>query len=159
MNPVLIPEKKSAAGGNLKPGILDYSAGPRAAPPRTGINVLLADDHPLMRNGIKQCINDSPGMQVVGEAGTAAEVLEFLGRSECDVLVLDIDLPDRSGLEVLRILNLSHPALPKIMLSQYSENQFSPFCLRAGAAGFLNKANAASQLVDAIRKAARGGLA
>ncbi len=154
----LIAEKNSLAATTGKPGIMEYAGNREAGRPLTGINVLLADDHPLMRSGIRQCINDSPGMRVVGEAGTAQEVFDFLKHSECDVLVLDVDLPDRSGLEVLRILNITHPALPKLMLSQYSENQFSPFCLRAGAVGFLNKANAGTQLVDAIRKAARGGL-
>ncbi len=120
------------------------------------IRVLIVDDHPLVRSGIKQYINDSADMEVVGEAGTAKGVFDFLAIYRCDVLVLDIGLPDQSGLEVLRVLKKTHPWLPVLMLSMYPEDQFAPFCLRIGAAGFLSKANAANHLVDAIRKVATG---
>ena len=139
------------------PEIVDLTAGPVTALAAKTIKVLIADDHPFVRSGIKQCINDSAGMAVIGEAGTAKGVFDFLRHSSCDVLVLDIGLPDQSGLEVLRILKKTQPTLPVLILTMYPEDQFSQFCLRAGAAGFLSKANASNHLVDAIRKVARGG--
>ena len=147
----------SSAPDNGMPPRTDLSGGGATALAIPKIRVLIADDHPLVRSGIKQCINDSAGMEVVGEAGTAKGVFDFLGVSQCDVLVLDIGLPDQSGLEVLRILKKTHPRLPVLMLTMYPEDQFSQFCLRAGAAGFLSKANASNFLVDAIRKVSRTG--
>ena len=81
------------------------------------IRVLIADDHPLVRKGIKQCINDDRDMEVVGESGTALGVFEFLNRDKCDVLVLDIGLPDRTGLDVRGILKKTHPAFQVFILS------------------------------------------
>lgn len=157
MNQVLL----SDIPPRVPPGIFPVNAEPPgariAALPGTTIKVLIADDHPFVRGGIKQCINDSLGMTVVGEAGTALDVFNFLGRAKCDVLVLDIGLPDQSGLEVLRVLKKSHPELPVLILTMYPEDQFAQFCLRAGAAGFLSKSNASSHLVEAIRKAALNG--
>ena len=121
------------------------------------IKVLIADDHPVVRKGLRQCIAENPGMTVVQEAGTARELLDFLSRSKCDVVVLDINLPDQSGLEILRVLKQNHPALPVLVLTMFPEDQYAVHCLRAGAAGFLNKASAANHLVDAILKVAQGG--
>jgi DNA-binding NarL/FixJ family response regulator len=139
------------------PGITPHPAAGVTAPPARVIKVLVADDHPLVRAGIRQCINDSPGMEVVGEAGTALEVLKFLGRSKCDALVLDIGLPDQSGLEVMRILKKTHPKLPVLILTMYPEDQFAAFCMQAGAAKFLHKSNASHDLVAAIREVTRDG--
>ena len=120
------------------------------------IKVLIADDHPFVRKGIKQCINDNPDMKVVGESGTALGVFEFLSREKCDILILDIGLPDQTGLEVLRILRKTHPALPVLILSMYPQAEFSKHCLEAGAAGFISKSNATTQLVGAIRQVTGG---
>ena len=121
------------------------------------IKVLIADDHPVVRKGIKQGITGISGIEVVQEAGTAREVFDFLGRASCDVLVLDITLPDQSGLEVLRQLKQSHPGMAVLILTMFPEDQYAVHCLRAGAAGFLSKSSAAEQLVEAIRKVAQGG--
>jgi two-component system invasion response regulator UvrY len=153
----LIADVPPNAPSGAPPGFPGLAGAEIAAMPGPEIRVLIADDHPFVRSGIKQCINDSDGMQVVGEAGSAAEVFGFLSRSSCDVLVLDIGLPDQSGLEVLRLLKLSHPALPVLILTMYPEDQYAAHCMRAGAAGFLSKSNASNYLVDAIRKATRNG--
>lgn len=121
------------------------------------IKVLIADDHPMVRNGIKQSITGISGIEVAQEAGTAREVFDFLSKSKCDVVVLDISLPDQSGLEVLRVLKQTHPALPVLVLTMFPEDQYAVHCLRAGAAGFLNKGSAPNLLAEAIRKVARGG--
>lgn len=121
------------------------------------IKVMIADDHPIVRKGIRQSITGVAGMEVVQEAGTAREVFEFLSRAPCDVVVLDITLPDQSGLEVLRVLKQSHPALSVLILTMFPEEQYAVHCLRAGAAGFLNKSSAATLLAEAIRKVANGG--
>ncbi len=157
MNQVLSAVNPSFPRSGMMPAIPGPAGMGLIAPLGEAIKVLIADVHPFVRSGIKQCINDNPGMAVVGEAGTAAEVFDFLKRSTCDVLVLDIGLPDQSGLEVLRILKKSRPALPVLILTMFPEDQFAPFCLRAGAAGFLSKSNASNHLVDAIREAARNG--
>ena len=121
------------------------------------IRVLIADDHPLVRKGIKQSITGLPGIEVVHEAGSAREVFEFLTRSTCDVMVLDITLPDQSGLEILRVMKQSHPAISVLILTMFPAEQYAVHCLRAGAAGFLNKGSAADLLAEAIRKVAKGG--
>ena len=121
------------------------------------IRVLIADDHPVVRKGIKHCILENPGMSVVHEAGTAREMFDFLSHSSCDVVVMDIALPDQSGLEALRLLKQSRPHLPVLILSLAPENVYAVHCLRAGAAGFLNISNAPSQFAEAIQKAFRGG--
>ena len=157
MNQTLSSRHPPAARHGSGPELPARSGAVRSVPPGAALKVLIADDHPFVRCGIKQCINDSTGLSVVGEAGTARDVFDFLSRSQCDVLVLDIGLPDQSGLEVLRILHKTQPALPVLMLTMYPEEQFSAYCLRAGAAGFLNKADASNHLIDAIWAAARGG--
>jgi DNA-binding NarL/FixJ family response regulator len=121
------------------------------------IKVLIADDHPVVRKGIKQSISGNSGIEVVQEAGSAREIFEFLGREKCDVVVLDITLPDQSGLEVMRVLRQNHPELSVLILTMFPEDQYAVHCLRAGAAGFINKASAADNLVEAIRKVAQGG--
>lgn len=121
------------------------------------IKILIADDHPLVRKGIKQSIAGVTGMEVVQEAGSAREVYEFLARATCDVMVLDITLPDQSGLEILRVMKQSHPAIAVLILTMFPEDQYAVHCLRAGASGFLNKGSADQLLAEAIRKIAKGG--
>jgi DNA-binding NarL/FixJ family response regulator len=121
------------------------------------IRVAVADDHSVVRKGIRQCIIENPDMTVVQEAGAARELFEFLGRSSCDVVVLDITGPDQSGLEVLHMLKQSHPRLPVLMFSLFPEETYAMHCLRAGAAGLLKLSSAPGEFAEAIRKAARGG--
>lgn len=121
------------------------------------IKILFVDDHALLREGIKRLLHDAPDMEVAGEAATAAEALRKLHRARWDLLLLDIALPGRSGLDLLKQIKAATPDLPVLILSMYPEEQFAERVLRAGAAGYLTKESAPSRLIAAIRKVARGG--
>lgn len=121
------------------------------------IRIFIADDHPVVRRGLKQMLADEPGLAVVGEAGTAAEVLRAARSADWDLLLLDLSLPDRHGLEVLRDVRELCPRRPVLILSAHPEEQFAVRLLRAGAAGYLTKDSAAEELVRAVRKVYAGG--
>jgi two-component system, NarL family, invasion response regulator UvrY len=120
------------------------------------IRVLVADDHPVVRKGLCMILSEAEEIQVTAEASDAREVLDLLPRVPVDVLVLDIGMPGRSGLELLQNLRQSHPKLPVLILSQYPEEQIAVRAIRAGAAGYLNKESAPDQLVDALRRVHQG---
>lgn len=120
------------------------------------IRVLIADDHPLLRKGLREAVEAQRDMQVCGEAARADDVLPLAARG-CDVLVLDLMMPGRGGLDVLADLKAQHPHLPVIILTAASPEQFAQRALRAGAAGFLTKESAPTELVTAIRKVSEGG--
>lgn len=121
------------------------------------MDVLIADDHQLIREGIKYMLSEAPEIGTIGEAKNAAEIFEQIETRPWDVLVLDINLPGRSGLDVLKELRAKHPRLPVLILSMYPEDQFAVRVIKAGAAGYLTKSSAAKELVDALRKIASGG--
>jgi len=121
------------------------------------IKVLVADDHPVVREGLKRVIEKDSGMFVAAEASTSQEVLDQVEGNPLDVVLLDINMPGRGGLEVLQQIKAYHPSLPVLVISMYSEDQYATRVLRAGAAGYLTKESAPSQLVKAIRKVVRGG--
>jgi two-component system, NarL family, invasion response regulator UvrY len=120
------------------------------------IRVLIADDHPVVRKGLSMILSEADGIQVVAEANNAQEVLDTLPKLPVDVLVLDIGMPGRSGLEILQELRQHYPKLPVLILSQYPEEQIAVRAIRAGAAGYLNKESAPEQLVDAVRRVFQG---
>jgi DNA-binding NarL/FixJ family response regulator len=120
------------------------------------IRVLIADDHPVVRKGLCLILAEADGIEVAGEASDAPETLGQLARTLVDVLVLDIGMPGRSGLELLQELRQSYPKLPVLILSQYPEEQIAVRAIRAGAAGYLNKESAPEQLVDAVRRVHQG---
>lgn len=120
------------------------------------IRVLLCDDHAMVRRGIRDTLADCVDMQVVGESGDYAELKEHLRTTVCDVLILDINLPGRSGLEVLASLRESQSTVRVLVVSMFSEDQYAIRCLRAGAHGYLNKAGDPVELVEAVRAVARG---
>lgn len=120
------------------------------------IRVLVADDHPVVRKGLCLILTEGDSIQVTGEANNGQEVLELLASVAADVLVLDIGMPGRSGLELLQDLRQSHPKLPVLILSQYPEEQMAVRAIRSGAAGYLNKESAPEQLVDAVRRVFQG---
>jgi DNA-binding NarL/FixJ family response regulator len=130
------------------------------------IRVLIGDDHRIVREGLKQVLGDlsngAPEMVVVAEAQTGAEVLETVaalgGTQGLDVVLLDIALPGRDGLDVLQALRKLWPALPVLMLSTYPEKQYAVRCIKLGAAGYLNKSADPDDMVGAVRKVAAGGL-
>jgi len=121
------------------------------------IRALITDDHAVVRRGLKELLTDSHKIEVLGEASTAGEALDRVRRGEWDVVILDINLPDRNGLDLLRDLKREKPDLPVLILSVCSEDQFAVRALRSGAAGYLTKASAPAQLVDAVEKVAAGG--
>jgi DNA-binding NarL/FixJ family response regulator len=120
------------------------------------IRILIADDHQIVRAGLKQFIAGEIDMQVVAEAATGAEALAAAARGGIDVVLLDISMPDQSGVDVLKRLKRVHPDLPVLILSGYAEQQYALNLLRGGAAGYLNKEAADSELVGAIRTVAQG---
>jgi two-component system invasion response regulator UvrY len=125
--------------------------------PRSMIHAIIADDHAVVRRGLKELLTESGRIEVSGEAGTAREVLDHVRTQPCDVLILDINLPDKSGLDLLPELKHEWPDLPVLILTVSSEDQFAIRALRAGASGYLTKASAPSQLVDAVQKVVEGG--
>ena len=120
------------------------------------INVLIADDHPVLRNGLKEILVRQLGA-VCGEAMDAQEVLAQVQNRNWDLVILDITMPGRSGLDVLRDLKLVRPNLPVLILSAHPEDQYGKRMLRAGAAGYLEKHNAPEELIKAVRKVLAGG--
>lgn len=122
------------------------------------IKVLIADDHAVVRSGLKQILDETGGeIQVQGEAANGREVLEKIQAQDWDVLVLDITMPGRSGLDILKDIRQLKPKLPILILSMHAEEQFATRMLKAGASGYLNKESAPEELVKAIRKVYEGG--
>jgi len=121
------------------------------------ISVLIADDHTVVRQGLKQILADDAQMSVVAEATNGNEVLQTLERTNVDVLILDITMPGRNGLDVLKEVRRKYPTLPVLVLSMHPEDQFAIRILRAGAAGYITKESAPEELVEALRKVCAGG--
>ena len=121
------------------------------------LNVLIADDHAVVRRGLKQILEETSDIVVSGEATNSQEVLEHLMSKRWDVLILDITMPGRSGLEILKEVRKLVPGLPVLVLSMHAEEQFATRVLKAGAAGYLPKESAPEELVKAIRKVCSGG--
>ncbi len=120
------------------------------------IRVLIADDHAIVREGLKQIIADSPDIIVAGEADTGLGAIELVRQQAFDVLLLDISMPDRNGIDVLKQVKQEKPTLPVLMLSMHREDQYAIRALKAGAAGYLNKQGAPAELVDAVHDVAGG---
>ncbi len=121
------------------------------------IRVLIADDHAVVRQGLKQILSKTSNLVVVEEARTGPEVLKKLKTVEVDALVMDIEMPEQTGWDVLLALRKDYPGLPVIILSIYPENPFGLRFLKAGASGYLSKTSAPEQLVEAIRTVTQGG--
>ena len=120
------------------------------------IRVILCDDHALIRRGIRDTLSDATDIEVVGEAGDYGELRSLLRAVTCDVLVLDINLPGRSGLDVLHVLKEEGSALRVLVVSMFPEDQYAIRALRAGAYGYVNKASDTKLIVDAVRMVAAG---
>jgi two-component system invasion response regulator UvrY len=121
------------------------------------IRVLIADDHPVVRTGIRQTLEGANDIVAAGEAATGAEVLQCLGREAYDVVLLDLAMPDVVGLELLQQVKQSFPDVAVLILTMYAEDQFAVRTLRIGAAGYLTKDSDPTTLIAAIRKIAVGG--
>src|SRR5262249_8914660 len=123
----------------------------------TMIRVCVVDDHAAVREGVKRIIESSPDMSVTSEAANGNEALKVIRSSPCDLVLLDITMPQKSGLEVLKQVRAELPGLPILVFSMHAEDQYAVRALRAGASGYLAKDAAPANLVDAIRKVIRGG--
>jgi DNA-binding NarL/FixJ family response regulator len=121
------------------------------------IRVIIVDDHPVVRRGLKQIIAAEQEMQVVGEAESAREALRVIRQTACDAVVLDITLPDGSGLDVLGQLKSERPTLPVLIMSMHQEELYALRVLKAGASGYLMKDSIPEELIKAIRKITSGG--
>ncbi len=121
------------------------------------VKILIADDHPIVRTGLKQILADDPDVHLAGEAGNSGEVIDFLWKHEVDLVLLDIGMPGRSGLEVISDIKQINPNIWVLILSIYPEEQYAVRALRAGASGYLTKASAPIELIRAIHKVSKGG--
>ena len=120
------------------------------------IRVLICDDHMIVRQGIRQSLAEAPDIEVVAEAAEGPTALQRLRQGGIDVLLLDIALPGRDGLDVLRQARAEHPRLPVVMLSTYPDRQYAVRSLKLGAAGYLNKSADSEQITAAVRRVAGG---
>jgi DNA-binding NarL/FixJ family response regulator len=120
------------------------------------INILIADDHAIVRQGLKQIIADQTDMRVGGEADNGLAALELLRKQHWDIAVIDISMPGRGGLDILKEMKSERPKLPVLVLSMHPEDQYALRALRAGAAGYITKESAPEELVTAIRKILSG---
>lgn len=121
------------------------------------IKILIADDHPIVRKGLKEIIEETPGMKVVDEASNGQEVLEKIFKKDINVVLLDISMPGRSGLDILRDIKRQKPKLVVLVLSMHPEEQYAVQALKEGASGYLTKESAPDELLTALRKVSSGG--
>ena len=121
------------------------------------IRIVLADDHTILREGLKQVLSAASDLSIVGEARDGHEVLERVRELEFDVLLLDLSMPGKSGIELIKQVRAEKPRLRIMVLSMHQETQYAVRAIRAGASGYLTKEGASAQLVSAIRKVAGGG--
>ena len=121
------------------------------------INILIADDHSIVREGLKQIVAESPEIAVQGEAVNGQQVLDLIHKKEYDLVLLDIAMPGRGGIETLKQLKIEKPKVPVLILSMYPEDQYAVRAIKAGASGYLTKESAPEELLGAIKKVALGG--
>ncbi|HVE48324.1 MAG TPA: response regulator transcription factor [Casimicrobiaceae bacterium] len=120
------------------------------------LRILIADDHAIVRAGLKQFIADQLDMEVAGEAATGAETIALVRTQDFDIVLLDISMPDKNGIDTLKSIKHIKPDLPVLILSAHAEEQYAVNLLRAGASGYINKETASQQLVGAVRTAVQG---
>ena len=120
------------------------------------IRVVIVDDHAIVRRGVRQIVAEHPGIEVVAEAGDYAELTTYLRDGDCDVVLLDVALPGKNGIEILKSLRERHPRIRVLMFSTYPEDQYAVRALKAGASGYVNKSSAPEKLAEAIQQVALG---
>ncbi len=121
------------------------------------MRILIADDHAVVRQGLKQILAEAFKRAVIGEATNSQEALERVWKEPWDVVILDLTMPGRNGLEVLKEIKRDRPKLPVLILSMHPEDQFAVRLLKAGASGYMTKESAPEELVGAVKKAVAGG--
>jgi two-component system, NarL family, invasion response regulator UvrY len=137
-------------------GRLNYGIMPYATAKRTMIRIALVDDHAMVRAGLRQFFSDHIDLQVVAEAANGREAMDLARKQEIDVMVMDISMPDQSGVDVLKAIKLRWPELPVLILSSFPEAHYATTLLRQGASGYLNKDCDPQDIVGAIRTVFRG---
>ncbi|WP_347249660.1 response regulator transcription factor [Zoogloea sp.] len=120
------------------------------------IRVLIADDHAIVRQGLRQILSDTPDLTVAGEAENGVQAVQLVRSGEWDVVLMDVSMPDRNGIDALKLIKKEYPRLPVLILSMYPEEQYAIRALKAGASGYLTKQSAPDLLVTAIRQVASG---
>lgn len=119
-------------------------------------SVLIADDHKIVRHGLKKILEDEFSEVTIGEASRDTEIAEQLEKSKWDLVILDISMPGKSGLEVLKDIKATHPNMPVLILSMYPEEQFALRVMKSGASGYIRKDSAPEELVDAVKEILEG---
>ncbi|MBL8439321.1 MAG: response regulator transcription factor [Zoogloeaceae bacterium] len=120
------------------------------------LRVLIADDHAIVRQGLRQILSDTDDLEVTGEAENGVDAIHLARQQPWDVMLMDVSMPDRNGIDTLKIIRKEFPRQPVLILSMYPEDQYAIRALKAGAAGYLTKQSAPEQLVNAIRQVANG---
>ncbi len=120
------------------------------------INIIITDDHAVVRKGLKQIIEEIPGFVVTGEASSGNELLEMVKKERYDVVILDISMPGKDGLDTLKELRQIAPELPVLVFTIYPEEQYAVRLLKAGASGYINKESSPEELLKAIERVTRG---
>jgi len=124
---------------------------------KDSIKILIADDHEIVRQGLKTILSEHSDLEVIAEAENGNEVLKIIQKTKLDIVLLDFDMPEKNGLDTLIELKSMKPMLPVIILSIFPEDHYGTRFLKAGASGYLGKASASERLVEAVRKVAGGG--
>jgi two-component system invasion response regulator UvrY len=120
------------------------------------MKILIADDHAVVREGLKQILSENPNINVTAEASTGHEVLQQIEKNNFDLVVLDISMPGRGGLDILKEIRNKRPKLPVLILSMYPEEQYAVRVLKAGASGYMTKDSAPNELINAIKQISKG---
>jgi two-component system, NarL family, invasion response regulator UvrY len=121
------------------------------------IKVLIADDHAIVRKGLRQILSETADMSVAAEASCGEEALKKIAHNKYDMVLLDISLPGKNGLDILRQIKKENPKLPVVILSVFTEEQYAISAFKAGASGYLTKESAPEELISALRKICSGG--
>lgn len=121
------------------------------------IKIIIVDDHAIVREGLKQIVAEVSDIQVAGEAGSYVDLISILQNTECNLIVLDINIPEKSGIEITKEIKAQYPHLPILILSMYNEEHYGIRAIKAGASGYLQKVSAPTELITAIRKIYNGG--
>jgi len=120
------------------------------------IRILIVDDHAIVRHGLRQIVSEATDITVAAEAGSSQEAVRLLREQAFDMVLLDISLPDKNGIETLKLIKRDKPALPVIMLTMHAEDEFGVRAMKAGASGYVTKQSAHEQLLNAVRQVAAG---
>ncbi|MBZ0180810.1 MAG: response regulator transcription factor, partial [Melioribacteraceae bacterium] len=121
------------------------------------INIIIVDDHAIVREGLKQIVAEVSDINISGEASSYPELISLINNTQCSLVVMDINIPEKSGIEITKEITMQYPHIPVLILSMYSDEQYGVRAIKAGASGYLQKVSAPTDLITAIRKIYNGG--